>query len=78
MGCSASRNDIQLGGIRKWEYIENGQKKALTPEDLENLRKVLSKTISLKQSFWEKDHEGNPEIWKVLRKCCEAVLKGWI
>ncbi|KAK8797929.1 hypothetical protein WA171_005458 [Blastocystis sp. BT1] len=66
MGCSASRTDIQLGGIQKWEYVENGKKKALTTEELQNLRK----------SFWEKDHEGDPEIWKVLKECCEAVLEG--
>ncbi len=76
MGCSASRTDIQLGGIQKWEYVENGKKKALTTEELQNLRKVQYEVIFLKQSFWEKDHEGDPEIWKVLKECCEAVLEG--
>lgn len=48
MGCSASRTDIQLGGIQKWEYVENGKKKALTTEELQNLRKVQYEVIFLK------------------------------
>ena len=48
MGCSASRTEIQLGGIQKWEYVENGKKKALTMEELQNLRKVYYAVISLK------------------------------
>ncbi|KAK8796697.1 hypothetical protein WA588_000825, partial [Blastocystis sp. NMH] len=66
MGCGASKTEFQLKGIQKWEYTENGVKKTLTKNDLERLRK----------EFWEKEHEGNPAVWAVLKKCCEEVLNG--
>ena len=42
MGCITSKSEAQLGAIKPWDYKVNGEKKTITEEELQNLRKVRS------------------------------------
>ena len=40
MGCTTSKTDIQLGSIIPWYYMENGETKDITLEELKRKREV--------------------------------------
>ena len=46
MGCITSKSEEQLGAIKPWDYKVNGEKKTITEEELQNLRKVRSMLCS--------------------------------
>ena len=41
------------------------------------IKRADSAQAKVTEEFWEKEHEGNPAVWAVLKKCCEEVLNGW-
>lgn len=40
MGCTTSKTEIQLGNTIPWYYMENGEKKDITLEELNRKREV--------------------------------------